>query len=84
MIDIEGWRPDGWNVNRITERLYLPCDENGRTRTEMVEGLVEAGADAMLEALKEKGVLMTPEQMKLIAPDRKYPYGWLVFIPDES
>lgn len=44
----------------------------------------EAGADAMLEALKEKGAWMTPEQMKLLAPDRKYPYGWLVFIPEDG
>ncbi len=43
----------------------------------------EAGADAMLEALKEKSPLMTPGQMKLMAPDRQYPYGWLVFIEEE-
>ena len=44
----------------------------------------EAGADAMLEALKRDSPLMTPEQMKLIAPDRKFPYGHLVFIPEEG
>lgn len=37
-----------------------------------------------LDSLKKKGVLMTPEQMKLIAPDRQYPYGYLVFIPDAA
>jgi hypothetical protein len=45
--------------------------------------IFEAGADAMLKALKEKGAWMTPEQMKILAPDRKYPYGWLVFIPED-
>ena len=44
----------------------------------------EAGADAILEALKTKGAFMTPEQMELLTPDRKYPYGWLVFIPVEE
>lgn len=42
----------------------------------------EAGADAMLKALKEKGAWMTPEQMTLLAPDRQYPYGYIVFIPE--
>lgn len=44
----------------------------------------EAGADAILEVLQEKSSLMAPEQIKLIAPDRKYPYGWLVFIPEDE
>ena len=46
--------------------------------------IYEAGADAMLEALKKKGAWMTPEQMKLLAPDRKYPFGWIVFIPEDK
>jgi hypothetical protein len=46
--------------------------------------IFEAGADAMLEALKGKGAWMTPEQMKLLAPDRKYPYGHIVFIPEDK
>ena len=45
---------------------------------------LEAGADLIIEALKEKGALMTPEQMELIAPDRQYPFGHLVFIPVEE
>ncbi|MCJ7576486.1 MAG: hypothetical protein MUO80_07450 [Dehalococcoidia bacterium] len=44
----------------------------------------ESGADAMLEALKKKGAWMTPEQMRLLAPERKYPYGWIVFIPEDK
>jgi hypothetical protein len=44
----------------------------------------ESGADTILRLLKEKGAWMTPEQMKLLAPDRKYPYGWIVFIPEDK
>ena len=64
------WRPDGWS-NPYTH----PSDSI--THLSAFEG----GANAMLKALKEKGAWMTPKQMKLLAPDRKYPYGYLVFIP---
>lgn len=62
------WRPEGWK----------------NPHTDLASATFEAGADAILEALKEKGVFMTPQQMKVLAPERKYPYGYLVFIPDES
>lgn len=65
---MKGWRPEGWK----NPHQGLPTVE-----------IFEAGADALLEALKEKGAWMTPEQMKLLAPDRKYPYGYIVFIPTE-
>ena len=71
---MNGWRPEGW--------------ENPHTQLgpgfDLAHTAFEAGADAMLKALKEKGVWMTPEQMKLLAPDRKYPYGHIVFIPEEK
>lgn len=63
------WRPEGWEN---------PHTDAGRF------GSFEAGADAMLEALKKKGAWMTPEHMKIPAPDRKYPYGWICFIPEET
>jgi len=66
---MKGWRPEGWK----NPHQGLPTDE-----------IFEAGADALLKALKKKGAWMTPEQMKLLAPDRKYPYGYLVFIPEEG
>jgi len=62
------WRPEGWEQIKVKEG----------------ELLFEAGADAMVEALKQKGAWMTPEQMRILAPDRKYPYGWIVFIPEDA
>jgi hypothetical protein len=63
------WRPEGWN-NPHSVALQFDA--------------FEAGADAILKALKEKGAWMTPEQMKLLAPDCKYPFGYIVFIPEEK
>lgn len=60
------WRPEGWKKGDLLSKS---------------PDIFEAGADAMLEALKEKGAWMTPEQMELLAPERNYPYGWIVFIP---
>ena len=63
------WRPEGWEN---PHGMALEFD------------IFEAGADAMLKGLKEKGAWMTPEQMRLLAPDRKYAFGWLVFIPEDK
>lgn len=68
-----GWRPAGWKN---------PYQAKWPTQQEY--DAFEASADAMLKALKEKGAWMTPEQMKILAPDRKYPYGWIVFIPEDK
>jgi rubrerythrin len=64
------WRPEGW--------------KNPHTKTPQSYAAFEAGADGMVEALKKKGAWMTPDQMKLLAPERAYPYGWIVFIPAEQ
>ena len=66
---MNGWRPEGWE-NPHSVALQFDA--------------FEAGADTMLDALKEKGAWMTPGQMKLLAPDRKYPYGYIVFIPEKK
>ena len=69
------WRPKGWQnpyKNTTKHFVKIACDA------------FERGADAMLKALKEKGAWMTPEQMNLLAPDRQYPYGHIVFIPAEE
>jgi hypothetical protein len=66
---VRGWRPEGWE-NPHSVGLQFDA--------------FESGADTMLRLLKEKGTWMTPEQMKLLAPDRKYPYGYIVFIPSEK
>lgn len=92
-------RPDNWNERRkkaVTELGMLPPQTEFPIMIpdsfdwfRLKSQLYEAGADAMLEALKAGsmkagGTLMTPEQMKLIVPDREYPYGWLVFIPEDA
>jgi hypothetical protein len=80
------WRPEGWDES--AEATARKCADDERFRNadfvNALKGMFEAGADAMLYVLKKKGAWMTPEQMKLLAPDRKYPYGYLVFIPEEK
>jgi hypothetical protein len=73
------WRPEGWK-----EISFQKGMEASRWNPLHLGQVFELGADAMLEALKSKGAWMSPEQMKLLAPDRKYPYGWLVFIPEKE
>lgn len=73
------WRPEGW------ENPYIdPSTKPEGSFITTFHHIYEAGADAMLEALKNKSPILTSEQMKLIAPDRKFRYGWLVFIPDDK
>jgi len=76
------WRPKEWgNPN---EEYHNVCDVP--TVQDAEYEAYEAGADAMLEALKKDKHIMTPAQMELLLPDRKYPprNGYLVFIPDEE
>lgn len=83
------YRPPNWNnknpciecPNKVEDEYGLVCDLACGLFTKYA--YKEAGADAMLEGLKAQGSVMTSEQMKLLAPDRQYPYGHLVFIPDE-
>ncbi len=70
------WRPEGWQNSWDKKR-----EENGMASKAEI---FEAGASAMLEALKAKSSFMTPEQMRLIVPDRKYSFGWIIFIPNET
>ena len=71
---MNGWRPEGWENPH----------SNLGPGFDLAHTAFEAGADAMLEALKKKGAWMTPEQLTLLAPDRQYPYGYLVFIPETT
>ena len=87
------WRPDGWQ-NPFAETddfgMYkIPLGEDNITNKRTC---FEAGADAMLEALKETG-LATPigHWVEAVARGESsntlaIPYdekGWLVFIPEE-
>lgn len=79
---MDKWRPEGWDSLQAVKQIPTRQLQSNSAH-EMLQEVFEAGADYMLEALKEKGAWMTPEQMKLLAPDRQYPYGYLVFIPEE-
>lgn len=81
MSDWKNNRPLDWDAIEIAKTVE---GRSFKGVSQLDVDLIEAGADAMLKALKNKGVVMSPEQMKLIVPDRKYPFGWLVFIPDEK
>jgi len=72
------WRPENWENPHKGDRPDAGIPD------QVHHAVYESGADAMLKALKEKGAYMTPEQMRLLAPDRQYPYGWIVFIPEDE
>jgi hypothetical protein len=80
---MEGWRPEEWPIHHYKEEWMSPTNDI-KLQARTHDLAFEAGADAILEALKKKSAWMTPEQMRLIAPDRKYPYGYLVFIPEDK
>ena len=80
---MDEWRPEGWDSLQAIKQIPTSQLQSDSAH-EMLQSVFEAGADAMVQALKEKGAWMTPEQMKLLAPDRKYPYGHLVFIPESE
>ena len=65
------WRPDNWDILKPTP--YEPKD--GESAWDFYEHGVEAGADAMLEALKGGRRARKDPSSLLI--------GWWVFIEDE-
>lgn len=69
------WRPKYWRNPHTAAATGTPQYPSFQC--------FEEGANAMLDALKAEASYMTPQQMRLLAPDRQYPYGHLVFIPDE-
>lgn len=79
------YRPGYWSIGKILGQLDIKWRYNcPSTHDDRDEQLIEAGADEILELLKADSPIFTPEMMKVIAPDRKYPYGWLVFIPVDN
>ncbi len=78
------WRPDGWDAAEIVDEIRLRGPIRG-----FEEELVEAGADAMLVALRKIGQRedVIPEG-KVTIYRRQGPYsyrppGTHVFIPDD-
>ena len=74
-------RPKGWERAVLLE---IDAVKKGAPVTEDDILIYGAGADAYEKGLKKDKPIMTPEQMKLIAPDRQYGYGYLVFLPEEG
>ncbi len=64
------WRPEGWDLDKIVDKV---------DKAKGIEGdYVEAGADAMLEALKREGAYGKKF-------DGSIPFeGWSIFIPDKN
>lgn len=71
------WRPDNWD--EIANKLEMEwCSVDPVEITAYGCG-IEAGADAMLEALKAKGVRGYGKVVNGVAQA-----GWMVFIEDEA
>jgi len=80
------WRPDNWKyIEAIDDIFHKYHPDNAR---EAVEIAYEAGADAMLEALRAKGVQVFPlsyqlnfEGQPIVPPNQS---GTLVFISSDN
>ena len=77
------WRPkEGW-VNPFTEELKIIPTKRGRTRVGEDKATYEAGADAILEALRKSGLIIeTVRDVNIPIPFPKDSRGRLIFIPD--
>ena len=72
------WRPDNWAEEYL---LAYKEEHSGEGRYEWAtpeRAMFEAGADAMLEALKKKGEYR--DNKAIISSSKN---GWVVFIPEE-
>lgn len=88
-----GWRPDDWvNPHEKTQSMGYPpdrmvrLDEFAKSFTETRKNSYEAGAEAMLEALKKGGLVHFDGESKQegLAYFEEGKPGWLVFIPDDK
>ena len=68
------WRPDDWDAIGLSKRPWMLTQQEA----------YEAGADAMLKALKEQGhkAYNNIPVETLGSPDLSRPAGWLVFIEE--
>lgn len=83
------WRPEGWvnkhrDVAKTLEQHKVSSDTVQIAHLEA--DLFEAGADAMLEALK-KGAQYTGYEKEVVSvniPTSGLLKGWIIYIPDEK
>ena len=82
-MEAKRWRPEGWDSRKkVYEVLSTSDNIIGITASQR---LVEAGADAMLEALKRNGVHV-PANYSFLSTDFKRKLdgpGVIVIIPEE-
>jgi len=78
------WRPEGWDAHKLLIEAIRTVPAREWTR----ERLIEVGADAMLEGLKENSLFRVPDDHTLVYPVRAriegLGKGYLVFIPEEA
>jgi len=85
---MNNWRPEDWNPDyTITLLEDANSGDVAQYTNVIVKSAYEAGADAMLEALKELGKYYNDVEApcKTIAVLQEIKErGWLVFIPDKE
>ena len=73
------YRPEGWfNPHELTDLIYNP---ELQIIDKSLSDAYEAGADAMLEALKAQGVYNSSGYGRTDFP--RASFGWFAFIPDD-
>lgn len=66
---MKGWRPEGWK----NPHQGLPTDE-----------IFEAGADALLEALKKRSAFLSSKELESIIIHNAPRNGYLILIPEDE
>ena len=73
-------RPEGWKNPYKDTSKHFPFEHCRPVK--IACDAYECGADAMLKALKQKGVFLTASQLQLISIDNAPKGGYLILIPE--
>lgn len=81
------WRPEGWDIEKIKGGVSIFCNAEGKpSHPNYDTDLIEAGANAMLKAVRDRGcpnlVEFFVNEMG-IKPIETIGTGKFVFIPDD-
>jgi len=76
------WRPDDWYEALLEEVKKIPDPKGDMTKALLL--FSEAGADAILEALKTRGHRILPQDNDILSNLYPNQMGWVVFIPEEQ